>query len=137
MVRLAAMPGADVIVTPGAITPAGKVSIAPASLTFTALNYATQQSFTVTAQTDPDATDETLDFSLSATGGFVGSRAVRVTIIDNTFICNTTTCNAGCCLDNVCYPDGQADPFHCGAGAQMCQICGGTEFCNSGICLPM
>lgn len=57
-VKLSSQPGSDVIVSPVVPTAnASDVSVSPASVTFTASNYETPQTFTVTALMDDDTAD--------------------------------------------------------------------------------
>ena len=63
----------------------GGATVSPSSLTFTSLNYDTEQTVTVTAIDDADSDDESVDISLSASGGNYDGVAdkVTVTVVDN------------------------------------------------------
>ncbi|MBF2759954.1 MAG: hypothetical protein ISN28_06745, partial [Ectothiorhodospiraceae bacterium AqS1] len=67
-VKLDTEPSADATVTISSAD-AGAVSVDPASLTFTTSNYSTAQTVTVTGEDDADGSDETVDITLSASGG--------------------------------------------------------------------
>ena len=67
-VKLAAQPAADVTVALS-VTGDADVSVQPASLTFTAGNYATLQTVTVSAATDADLLNGTATIAHTATGG--------------------------------------------------------------------
>ena len=67
-VKLATQPGTDVTVTP-AVTGISDVSVSPSSLTFTAENYNSAQSFTVTAVQDGDAVNDAALITHTAAGG--------------------------------------------------------------------
>ncbi len=60
--------GGNVTVTP-AVSGSSDVTISPASREFTSQNYATAQSFTVTAGSDGDSVDDVATISHTATGG--------------------------------------------------------------------
>ena len=63
---------------------AGAVSVDPASLTFTTLNYGTPRTVTVKGVRDDDVRDESVTVALSASGGDYGgeSASVAVTVDD-------------------------------------------------------
>ncbi|MBF2753759.1 MAG: hypothetical protein ISN29_00660, partial [Gammaproteobacteria bacterium AqS3] len=65
---LSAQPGADVTVA-FASSNTDSVTLSPASLTFTADNWDTAQSITLTGVEDSDADDETVSISITAAGG--------------------------------------------------------------------
>jgi hypothetical protein len=79
-VRLAAQPLADVTITVLSALPA-KTTVAPATLTFTAANYATVQAVTVTALQDPDVVDDLVNVTLTSTG--LPTVTVPVTDVDD------------------------------------------------------
>ena len=79
-VRLAAQPAADVTITVLSALPA-KVTATPATLTFTAANYATVQAVTVTALQDPDVVDDLVNVTLTSTG--LPTVTVPVTSVDD------------------------------------------------------
>ena len=82
-VKLAARPTGTVTVSVES-GDAGAVSVNPASLTFTASDYGTPRTVTVTGVQDDDVEDETVTVSLSASGGGYGgaSASVAVTVDD-------------------------------------------------------
>ena len=86
-VALATEPSADVTVTVTVtVTGADDVSVtAGASLIFTATNYATAQTVTLSAAEDPDGEDDTATVSLTASGGGYASVTgeVTATVTDN------------------------------------------------------
>ena len=79
-VRLAAAPTADLTISVASATP-GKATVAPATLTFTAANYATPQNVTVTTLQDPDVLDDMVNVTLTSTG--LATVSVAVTITDD------------------------------------------------------
>jgi len=87
-VHLAFEPMADTTVT---ITPAdaARLSAAPASFTFTAANYATNQNTTLTAAEDADVATDTVAVAVASTG--LTSQTVAVTITDNDVLNISTT----------------------------------------------
>ena len=85
MVRLAAMPLADVTVAQGTFTP-GKLSALPTSMTFSGMNYSAAQNLTITAMQDGDSSNESVIIPLNATGGFTGTVNVTATIVDDDLI---------------------------------------------------
>ena len=77
--------GGTVTVTP-AVSGSSDVTISPASREFTSQNYASAQSFTVTAGSDGDAVDDAAVISHAATGGGYDGAAiddVTVTVDDD------------------------------------------------------
>ncbi len=82
-VRLAQPPTADVVV-PAAITPAGRLTIAPSSLLFTPVNWSTAQTFTIDAETnaeiDPPRFKVALGPATSTDTLFAGADPADVTI---------------------------------------------------------
>ena len=83
-VKLRTPPTADVTVTPSSDNP--DVTFTPASLTFTTLNWNTEQAVTVSASADSDITDDTATLSHRASGGGYDSVTgnVPVTVTDTT-----------------------------------------------------
>ena len=78
-------PTAAVTVTVGGAT--GDVTVTGSPLTFTAQNYGTEQTVTVSAAEDNDATDDTATLTHSASGGGyegVSIDGVKVTVTDTT-----------------------------------------------------
>ncbi len=88
-VRLSQQPAADVTVTVSSSDP-GAATAAPASLTFTAANFATPQTVTVTAVQDDDVAPESVTISLSG-GGLSASTVVNVDDDDTQSIQLSTT----------------------------------------------
>ncbi len=78
-VALATPPTQTVTVTPTS-TDTGAVSVTPASLTFTATNWNTAQTLTVTPDQDNDAADESLTVNLAASGGEYDSVSSSVSV---------------------------------------------------------
>ena len=62
---------------------AGAVSVNPISLIFTALNYTTERTITVTAPHDIDVADERVDITLSASGGIVATDVDKSVAVDD------------------------------------------------------
>ncbi len=83
-VKLASQPSADVTVTVSGFTNTD-ASVSSQTLTFTADNWNTERTVTVTAAEDNDATDDLVTLSHSAAGGGYNSITgdVGVTITDN------------------------------------------------------
>ena len=84
-VKLDSQPTASVTVTPSK-TGSSDVTFAPASLTFTTLNWSATQTVTVTAADDSDAADDTATISHAVAGGDYGSvtaASVVVTVDDD------------------------------------------------------
>ncbi|MBF2761033.1 MAG: hypothetical protein ISN28_12365, partial [Ectothiorhodospiraceae bacterium AqS1] len=81
-IELSVEPSADVTVSLSKTN--ADVSLSPTSLTFTASNYDTAQTVTVTAAEDSDGNDETDTITLSASGGIIASPVTKsVAIKDN------------------------------------------------------
>ena len=80
---LSTAPTADVTVTVAAATTGdntdGSITASPASLTFTALNYSTAQTVTLTAAEDTDFEHGKRDFTLTANGGGYVNVAATIT----------------------------------------------------------
>ncbi len=84
MVELSAQPSDEVTVTLAKTNADITLSPASLSLSFTASNWNTAQSVTVTAGQDADATDDEDTLTLSATGGITASNIVEsIDIIDD------------------------------------------------------
>ena len=84
-VKLDSQPTASVTVTPSK-TGSSDVTFAPASLTFSTLNWRAPQTVTVTAAQDSDAADDNATISHAVTGGDYGSvtaASVVVTVDDD------------------------------------------------------
>lgn len=79
-VRLLFEPAGNVMVTAGT-TATGDVSVSPAMMTFTPLNYDTPQTVTVAGLQDADTTGEVATVTVASTG--VPSRAVTVDVSDD------------------------------------------------------
>ena len=79
-VRLDSAPSADVTVQVGS-SDLEAVDAVPGSLTFTAMNFGTAQTITVTPKDDADADDETVTLTVSAAGA--APVTVTVTITDD------------------------------------------------------
>ena len=79
-VRLTAQPNADVHVTTIRPESADGLSVSPATLVFTASDYATEQSFTLHADEDADADDEDFGITLEAIGGGYDYRTATITV---------------------------------------------------------
>ena len=79
-VALAALPDSTLTVTVTSGEP-GAATVSPASLTFTATDWATPQTVTVTGEQDGDANDETVTVTHSGTG--VNDADVTVTVSDD------------------------------------------------------
>ena len=82
-VRLVTQPSGNVTTTP-ASGDSGAVSLSPARLTFTASNWDTPRTVSVTGVQDDDANDETvtISHSVSGYGGVTSAPAVTVTVTD-------------------------------------------------------
>ncbi len=82
-VALSHVPTVDVTVAVSSDDP-GAATASPSSLTFTAANWNAAQTVTVSAATDNDAANESLDVSLSASGGAYQGKTgtVPVTVAD-------------------------------------------------------
>ena len=103
-VRLNTQPGGDVMVTVGGES--GDVSVTNSPLTFTTINWATEQTVTVNAAEDDDAATDTVTLTHAVTGyGTVSSgAAVVVTVTENDTVGVTVTeTNGG---TTVAEPDG-------------------------------
>ena len=73
-------------VTVGAAAPTASISVAPPSLTFTANDWSTAQTVTVTAASDADAEDEQATVGHTVAGadyGSVAADSVAVTVVDD------------------------------------------------------
>ncbi len=91
-VKLSEQPSASVTVSLAKTN--DDVTLSPTSLTFTTSNYGTAQDVTVKAGHDDDATDDTDNISVSATGGIVASevfKAVSVQDDDGSIVIDPAT----------------------------------------------
>ncbi len=77
-VRLSGAPSGSLVVAIASSDP-GAVTAAPTSLTFTAANFATPQTVTITGVQDADTTNESASLTLSAAGAPDATVAVTVT----------------------------------------------------------
>ena len=85
-VSLEVQPTGKVTVSMSDFTDSAALSRAPSTLTFTASNYSTVQTVTVTAHEDADADNETDEITLTASGGGYDNAApqdVTVNVTDN------------------------------------------------------
>ncbi len=80
-VRLSTAPNNDVKVSLGKTN--ADVTLSPASLTFTASNYRTAQTVTLTAAQDDDAEDDSDIITIEAAGGFIASDVTKVVSVDD------------------------------------------------------
>ena len=80
-VRLSAAPNADVTVSLSKTN--ADVSLSPASLTFTASNWSSAQTVTVSAAQDDDADDDADTITLSATGGINAQAATTAVSVSD------------------------------------------------------
>ena len=83
-VTLVTLPSGNVTITPSS-SDSGAVSVEPASLTFTASNWDTPRTVSVTAEVDDDASNETVtvSHSVSGYGAVTSADSVTVTVTDN------------------------------------------------------
>ena len=82
-VTLVTQPGGNVTITPSS-SDSGAVSVEPASLTFTATNWDTPRTVSVTGVEDADTAAETVTISHSVSGyGSVTANSVTVSVTDN------------------------------------------------------
>ena len=83
-VRLNTQPSGNVTITPGS-SDSGAVSVSPASLTFTAANWNTLRTVSVTGVEDGDARDETatVSHSVSGYGSVTSANSVTVSVTDD------------------------------------------------------
>ena len=82
-VTLVTLPAGNVTISPSS-GDSGAVGVEPASLTFTAANWNTAQTVSVTGVQDADANNETVTVSHSVSGyGSVTAHSVTVTVTDN------------------------------------------------------
>ena len=84
-VKLVTQPAGPVTITPTRSGDSGAVSLSPARLTFTADNWNTLQTVSVTGVQDDDANDETVtvSHSVSGYGPVTSAPAVTVTVTDD------------------------------------------------------
>ena len=84
-VKLVTQPAGPVTITPTRSGDSGAVSVAPASLTFTAANWNTAQTVSAVAMDDDNAANETvaISHSVSGYGAVTSAPAVTVTVTDN------------------------------------------------------
>ena len=82
-VTLVTLPSVNVTITPSS-SDSGAVSVEPASLTFTASNWDTPRTVSVTGVVDDDASNETVTISHDVSGyGSVTADSVTVSVMDN------------------------------------------------------
>ena len=107
-VKLAAQPAADVTVALS-VTGDGDVRVQPASLTFTAGNYATLQTVTVSAATDADLLNGTATIAHTATGGGYDGLAAKnlsATETDTTGQIKVKDANDNADITGISVPEG-------------------------------
>ena len=91
-VALASQPAADVTVAIGQ-RPTGRATVSPASLTFTADNWNTPQTVTITSTEDANYVDRWVLLRHVATGDSYGASAVAWLILRDTYNVGTTPAN--------------------------------------------
>ena len=107
-VKLAAQPAGDVTVALS-VTGDDDVSVQPASLTFTAGNYATLQTVTVSAATDADLLNGTATIAHTATGGGYDGLAAKnlsATETDTTGQIKVKDANDNADITGISVPEG-------------------------------
>ena len=107
-VKLAAQPAGDVTVALS-VTGDDDVSVRPASLTFTAGNYATLQTVTVSAATDADLLNGTATIAHTATGGGYDGLAAKnlsATETDTTGQIKVKDANDNADITGISVPEG-------------------------------